>query len=109
MGGKQVSQTTVRPQRAIKKHLTVEKKVVSIECPVGKKTAAEILGVSVDTLDQWTARYSIPHFKYDVAGNCGNRGKVLYLPSEVVAWREQYHVKGQDIGADVEQFIRDVD
>jgi hypothetical protein len=30
--------------------------------PVSKEGAAKLLGVSCSTLDQWTAKYGIPHF-----------------------------------------------
>jgi hypothetical protein len=78
---------------------------VDIECPIGKADAARILGVSQDTLDQWTAEYGIPHIKYDMDGNTGNRGKVLYLPSDLLAFRSKYRAEGRDIGAEVEQML----
>ena len=77
----------------------------SIECPVDKQTAAQILGVSVDTLDQWTARYGIPHIKYDMDANRGNRGKVLYLVSDLLEFRDRYRVEGTDVRRKVEEIM----
>ena len=77
----------------------------SIECPVDKQTAAQILGVSVDTLDQWTARYGIPHIKYDMDANRGNRGKVLYLVSDLLEFRDRYRVEGTDVRREVEEIM----
>lgn len=77
----------------------------SIELPVDKRTAAAILGISTDTLDEWTARGLIRHIKYNVPGNPGNRGKVLYLPSDLLAFRERYREVGRDVEAEVEQMI----
>ena len=76
-----------------------------IEYPIGKREAAKVLGISTTTLDEWTARYCIPHIKYDVEGNRGNRGKVLYIASELLAWRQQYHVEGRNIEAEVEEML----
>jgi len=76
-----------------------------IECPIGKREAAEILGISTDTLDQWTVRYGIPHIKYDMDGNRGNRGKVLYLPSDLIEFRDKFRVKGPDIEKEVAEMI----
>ncbi|MFW6118815.1 MAG: hypothetical protein ACOC7S_00615 [Planctomycetota bacterium] len=78
---------------------------VRAECPIGKREAAEILGISVDTLDTWTARYGIPHFKYDMDRNRGNRGKVVYLISDLLEFRKQYRVEGRDVEAEVDEMI----
>jgi len=78
-----------------------------IECPIGKREAAEILGISTDTLDQWTVRYGIPHIKYDMDGNRGNRGKVLYLPSDLLEFRERFRVEGRDIKDEVGGMIKE--
>jgi hypothetical protein len=59
----------------------------------------------VDTLDQWTARGVIPHLKYNVLPNTGNRGRVLYLPSDLLAFRQSHMVKSRDIEAEVENLI----
>ena len=83
----------------------VQMKRVDIECPIAKTAAARILGISTDTLDQWTARYGIPHFKYDMDGNRGNRGKVLYLPSDLLEFRDGFRVEGRNIEADVEEML----
>lgn len=88
---------------------SAKKEVVSIECPVGKRVAAAILGISEDTLDQWTAKYAIPHLKYDMNANRGNRGKVLLLPSDLLAFREQFMVGGRDIEQDVQQMVAEAD
>jgi len=77
---------------------------VDIECPLTKTEAAEILGISTDTLDQWTAKYSIPHIKYDMDGN---RGKVLYLPSDLLEFRERFRVEGRDIEGEVGEMIKE--
>ncbi len=74
--------------------------VLEVECPIGKRKAAKILGVSTDTLDQWTAKYGIPHYKYAMEGNSGNRGKVVYLASELVEFREKFRVETRDIDRD---------
>ena len=91
---------------------------LEVECPIGKQKAAKILGVSTDTLDQWTAKYGIPHYKYAMEGNSGNRGKVVYLASELVAFRERFrvessdsnrdpdHMEERDIGKAVDEMIR---
>lgn len=60
-------------------------------------------------MDQWTAGYGIPHLKYDMDGNRGNRGKVLYLPSDLLAFRGQFMVGGRDIEKDVEQMLAEAD
>ncbi len=90
------------PKRA---SATAEVSVDEIECPIGKEDAAQILGICVDTLDGWTARYGIAHLEYDMDGNRGNRGKVMYLPSDLLAFRERYRVNGRDIERDVEQML----
>ena len=79
-----------------------------IECPVSKKAAARILGVSVATLDNWTARGLIPHIKYDVDGNTGNRGKVLYLAIDLLAFRRTYRRKPRDVGAEVDEIMAEL-
>ena len=76
-----------------------------VERPVGKADAAAILGISVGTLDNWTARCGIPHVKYAVPGNPGNRGRVVFLPSELLAWREQFRVASRDIAAEAEELL----
>ncbi len=76
-----------------------------IEFPIGKEDAAQILGICVDTLDTWTAKYGILHLKYDMAGNRGNRGKVMYLPSDLLAFRDRFMVAGRNIERDVEQML----
>jgi len=76
-----------------------------IECPIGKREAAEILGISTDTLDQWTATYGIPHIKYDMHRNRGNRGKVLYLPSDLLEFRDKFRVDGRNIEEEVEEML----
>ena len=48
----------------------------SIERPLTKQEAANILGVSTDTLDAWTARYGIAHYKFNVPANKGTRGSI---------------------------------
>ena len=80
----------------------------SIEVPVGKETAAAILGVSTDTLDRWTAKQGIPHIKYDVEGNRGNKGRVLYLPSEVLAFRERFHFAERPVSERVDDLLDDL-
>lgn len=80
--------------------------VLEIECPIGKQKAAKILGVSTDTLDQWTAKYGIPHYKYSMDGNSGNRGKVVYLASDLVEFREGFRVGERDISADVDKMLQ---
>lgn len=83
----------------------VKMKRVDIECPIGKTAAARILGISTDTLDQWTARYGIPHYKYGMDGNRGNRGKVLYLPSDLLEFREKFRVEDRRIDEAVEEML----
>jgi hypothetical protein len=78
---------------------------LDVEHPVGKREAAAILGISIATLDTWTARCGIPHLKYDVPGNPGNRGRVVYLPSELLQWRAQFKVGQRDIAAEVEELL----
>ena len=77
--------------------------VLEVECPIGKKKAARILGISTDTLDQWTARYGIPHYKYVMEGNTGNRGKVVYLVSDLLNFREKFRIESRDIDRDLDQ------
>ncbi|MCD6404958.1 MAG: protein kinase [Planctomycetes bacterium] len=79
-----------------------------VEYPIGKRDAAEILGISTDTLDQWTVKYGIPHYKYDVAGNRGNRGKVVYLASDILCFREKYRVVGRDIVCQIATGLSDM-
>jgi hypothetical protein len=96
---------TVGAPQATAKQRRVQTKVVDIECPVDKETAANILGISVDTLDQWTARYGIPHIKYGMDGNRGNKGIVRYLPSDLLAFRARYRVEGRDVQDEVEEMV----
>ncbi|KPK66370.1 MAG: hypothetical protein AMK73_00195 [Planctomycetes bacterium SM23_32] len=107
MDKKHVDVKMMKTGKASAGQCKTHKEVVAVECPVSKQLAAEILGISVDTLDQWTARYGIPHLKYDMDGNRGNRGKVLYLPSDLLAFRERYRVEGRDIEREVEEMLRD--
>ena len=79
--------------------------VEGIECPIGKREAAEILGISEDTLDRWTVRYGIRHLKYDMPQNGGNRGKVLYLPSDLLEFRNRFVVEGRQVAEEVERMI----
>ena len=81
---------------------------LDVECPVDKKTAAKILGISTDTLDEWTVKYEIPHFKYDMDENKGNRGRVVYLASDILAFRERFRAEGRDIKAEVEEIMAEV-
>ncbi len=37
--------------------------------------------------------------------NRGNRGKVLYLISELREWREGFHVNGRDIAGEVDALL----
>ena len=83
--------------------------MLEIECPIGKQQAAEILGISVDTLDQWTVRCGIPHYKYDMDGNRGNRGKVAYLASDILEFRERFKVERRDIEREVEKTMAEAD
>ena len=80
---------------------------VDIECPINKTMAAAILGVSEDTLDQWAVKYGIEHYKYDMDGNTGHRGKVVYLASDILAFREQFRVEGRNIEREVELMMSD--
>jgi len=77
-------------------------KILEVECPVEKKKAAGILGISTDTLDQWTAKYGIPHYKYVMEGNTGNRGKVVYLVSDLIEFREKFRVESRGIDRDLD-------
>ena len=54
-------------------------------------------------------RYGIPHVKYDMEGNLGNRGKVVYLASDLLEFREKFKVEGRSIEADVHEMITEVD
>ena len=105
MGRRDLSCETVRPEEATAVQCSARTERVSIECPVDKKTAAQILGVSADTLDQWTAKYGIPHIKYDMDGNLGNKGKVVYLPSDLLEFRGRYRVEGRDVQDEVEEML----
>ncbi len=40
-----------------------------------------------------------------MASNRGNRGKVVYLISELVAFREKYRIEGRRIEMDVDEMI----
>jgi hypothetical protein len=99
------SYTKVTVVGAAAKQGRVQTEVVTIECPVDKETAADILGIAADTLDQWTAKYGIPHIKYDMDGNRGNRGKVLYLASDLLEFRARYRVEGRDVQSEVEEML----
>ena len=90
------------PKRAA---ATAKVTIDEIECPVGKQDAAKILGISQATLDEWTPRYGIVHMKYDMDGNTGNRGKVLYLASDLLEFRKRFMVAGRDVERDVEQML----
>jgi hypothetical protein len=66
------------------------------ERPITKKEAAALLGVSTDTLDVWTARYGIRHVKYDMPGNRGNKGRVVYLREDILAFRDRFLVEDEE-------------
>ena len=83
--------------------------VHNVECPVDKRTAAKLLGVSTDTLDAWTVRYAIPHYKCDMEANSGNRGKVVYMASDVLEFRERFRVEGQNVQAEVDRMLSDIE
>jgi len=102
-----ITMRTAKHQHVTAEHATSAVRTVRIECPLTKKEAAQVLGVSVDTLDQWTAKYGIPHIKYDMDGNRGNRGKVLYLASDLLAFRDKFRVEGRDTRGEVSKMIRD--
>ena len=65
--------------------------------------------MSTDTFDQWTARHGIPHGKYGVAGNKGNEGKVVYLATDVLNFREKFRVANGNIGRTVEELVARAD
>jgi hypothetical protein len=35
------------------------------------------------------------HIKYEMPGNVGGKGRVAYLPSDILAFREQFMVGGE--------------
>ena len=107
MGQKKVKAEHVTPGMKKAESRSARVMTLDIECPVTKKDAAEILGISCDTLDQWTVRYGIPHIKYDMDGNRGNRGKVLYLPSDLIEFRDKFRVEGRDIAREVGEMIKE--
>ncbi len=90
-------------------YATTRLDVHNVECPVGKRTAAKLLGVSTDTLDAWTVRYGIPHYKYDMEANSGNRGKVVYMASDVLEFRERFRVEGENVQAEVERMMSEIE
>jgi len=92
----------------VEKRQQLQLRKVDVECPIDKDAAARILGISSDTLDEWTARYAIPHYKYDMDGNRGNRGKVAYLASDILEFREQFRVKGRKIEKDVDRMLAEI-
>lgn len=73
----------------------VEQRLVQPDVPISRKQAAKLLGVCLDTLDSWTVRLSIPHIKYDLPDNPGNKGKVIYFAKDLVAFRERFRVTKQ--------------
>ena len=93
---------------AVEKRQSTQVKINHIECPIDKRTAAAILGISEATLDEWTARYGIPHYKYDMDQNTGNRGKVAYLASDILEFRERYRREGPTIEDEVEKILAKV-
>ena len=66
-----------------------------MERPLTKKQAAKLLGVSTDTLDVWTRDFGLRHIKYQMPGNPGGKGRVAYLPSDVLAFRRRFLVGGE--------------
>ena len=68
---------------------------VEPERPLSKKEAAELLGVSVDTLSNWTERFGIPYIKYALPDNRGNKGRVIYLVKDIMAFRDSFRVNKQ--------------
>jgi hypothetical protein len=76
-----------------------ERRAEEPEKPLSKKEAAELLGISTDTLDIWTRNLGLRHIKYEMPGNVGGKGRVAYLPSDILAFREQFMVGGES-GAD---------
>ena len=94
-----------RPPNSTRKSLKGALDEEGVEYPMDKKRAAAFLGISGDTLDKWTARYGIPHVKYDMAGNRGNRGKVLYLLSDLTEFRARYRVQGRDVAGEVDALL----
>ena len=104
MGQKKVkSEHLISDTKKAESH-SAKSMTVDIECPLTKTEAAEILGISTDTLDQWTAKYRIPHITYDMDGN---RGEVLYLPSDLLEFRERFRVEGRDIEGEVGEMIKE--
>jgi hypothetical protein len=58
---------------------------------MGKAEAAQYLGVSIRTLE---ARKDIPRFQ--LQGECGKGGKVLFRKSELDRWMETNRVTGNE-------------
>ena len=67
------------------------------EKPMTKKQAADMLGVSTDTLDAWTVQYGIRRVKYAMPANRGNKGRVAYLPSDILAFRDRFVVGDEEL------------
>lgn len=55
---------------------------------LSRRQAAEILGVTVATMNRWAIQSRGP--RYSLTGK--QRGRALYLTSDVVAWVEQQRV-----------------
>lgn len=53
---------------------------------IDTKTAAPLLGITPETLENWRARGEGPPF-YKTPGRTG---KVLYDPADIAAWRNQH-------------------
>ena len=74
---------------------TEEQRLAQQDIPISRKQAAKLLGVCLDTLDSWTIRFGIPHVKYDLPDNPGNKGKVVYFVRDLISFRDSFHVKKQ--------------
>ena len=109
MTSNSVPATAITPgMETVKNCQQLQIRKVDVECPIDKGAAARILGISTDTLDQWTARYAIPHYKYDMDGNRANRGRVVYLASDILAFRDQFRVEGRNVEADVDEMLAQI-
>lgn len=53
---------------------------------IDTKTAAPLIGITPETLENWRARGEGPPF-YKTPGRTG---KVLYDPADIAAWRAQH-------------------
>jgi len=69
----------------------------AIECTVSRPTAARILDISVDTLDELTTTYNIPHIRTHVDEDPPDRSRERYWLTDVLELPDRWRAEGRDV------------